>query len=160
MKWDKIIKDIFIDKEIKKKIVFFQKITIFQGLTEDQVGKILSVMYRRNYKAGEIVFNEQELGKALFMVMSGEVEIVKKISPTEEKLVAKLGPGDFFGEMALLEEKPRSAMVRVASDSEIYIIYKVNFDSLIEKNPQIGLKIIKNLSTILCARLRGMVEKI
>lgn len=154
------LKDLCLDKEIKKKIKFLNGISIFNNLDSNLLGRIINITYTKVYKKGEIIFNEGEIGKAVFIVASGSVEITKKISEHEESILIILCPGDFFGEMALLEELPRSATARAIEDSEIYIIYKVNFDSLIEKYPQVGLKIIRNLATILSKRLRKTSEQV
>ncbi|MBI5555917.1 MAG: cyclic nucleotide-binding domain-containing protein [Elusimicrobia bacterium] len=154
------IKDILIDREMKQKIDFFSKVNIFNGLSRFAVGKLVTAMYSRKYEAAEIICPEQELGKALFIIMSGEVAITRQSGTRrEDKIISRLKSGDFFGEMALLEEKPRSATATALTDGELYIIYKANFDSMIEKDPKIGLMVIKNIAVILSARLRGMINE-
>lgn len=152
---------IIYDKSMKEKINFFREISIFQGLSTFDGGKLITVMYRRVYEAGEIVCSEGEMGKALFIIFYGDVAITRKAGILkDEKVLGKLHSGDFFGEMSLLEEKPRSATARALTKCEIYIIYKSNFDSMIEKNPRIGLQVIRNISVILSSRLRGMIDQI
>ncbi len=153
------IKNLLIDREMKQKIDFFNKVSIFKGLSRFAVGKLVTAMYSRKYEAEEIICLEHELGKALFIIMSGEVAITRKSGVLrEDKIISRLKSGDFFGEMALLEEKPRSATAKALTDCELYIIYKANFDSMIEKDPKIGFLVIKNISVILSARLRGMID--
>lgn len=153
------IKNLLIDREMKQKIDFFSKVSIFNGLSRFAVGKLVTAMYSRKYEADEIICPEHELGKALFIIMSGEVIITRQSGMLrEDKIICRLKSGDFFGEMALLEEKPRSATAKAATDCELYIIYKANFDGMIEKDPKIGLMVIKNISVILSARLRGMID--
>jgi CRP-like cAMP-binding protein len=153
------ISNLLIDREMKKKIDFFSKVSIFNGLNRFAVGKLVTAMYSRKYEAEEIICPERELGKALFIIMSGEVAITRQGGMLrEDKIISHLKSGDFFGEMALLEEKPRSATAKALTDCELFIIYKANFDSMIEKDPKIGLMVIKNISVILSARLRGMID--
>ncbi len=153
------IKNLLIDREMKQKIDFFSKVNIFNGLNRFAVGKLVTAMYSRKYEAEEIICPEHELGKALFIIMTGEVAITRKSGMLrEDKTITRLKSGDFFGEMALLEEKPRSATAKALTNCELYIIYKANFDSMIEKDPKIGLMVIKNISVILSARLRGMID--
>jgi CRP-like cAMP-binding protein len=122
---------------------------------------LVAAMYRRAYETGEVICPEGEIGKALFIILSGEVTISRKAGLLkEDKVISRLKSGDFFGEMALLEEKPRSATAKAVSDSEIYIIYKSNFDGMIEKNPRIGLQVIRNIAVILSARLRGIMDQL
>ena len=139
---------------------FLSQISIFNNLDFNLLGRIINITYTKMYQKGETIFNEGDIGKAIFIIVSGNVEITKKISEKEEGILVILGSGDFFGEMALLEELPRSATARAIEESEIYIIYKVNFDSLIEKYPQVGVKIIKNLAAILSKRLRKTSEQV
>ncbi len=160
MKLTDFIKNLLLDKEMKKKIQFLSGISIFNGLDFNLLGKIINITYIKTYQKGETIFNETDIGKAIFIIGRGNIEITKKISERQEGILVVLAPGDFFGEMALLEELPRSATARAVEESEIYIIYKVNFDSLIEKYPQVGVKITKNLATILSKRLRKTSEKV
>lgn len=150
--------NIYLDKKMKKKIDFFSRISIFNGLKNYDVGVLVTAMYRRTYEPGEVICPEGETGKALFIIMDGEVVISRKGGLLrEEKVISRLKSGDFFGEMALLEEKPRSATAKAVSASEIYIIYKANFDGMIKKNPKIGMQVIRNIAVILSARLRGIM---
>lgn len=155
-----IFKNLFVDGEIKKKIKFLKEISIFNNLDFKLLGKIINITYTKVYQKDETIFSEGDIGKAIFIIAAGSVEITKKISEKEEKILITLSTGDFFGEMALLEELPRSATARTMEETEIYIIYKVNFDSLIEKYPQVGLKITKNLAAILSKRLRKTSEQV
>jgi CRP/FNR family transcriptional regulator, cyclic AMP receptor protein len=155
----KLFNKFFIDQEMKQKIEFYSRISIFSGLDSFAVGKLITAMYCRSYEAEDIICSEQELGKALFIIVSGEVAITRKSGLLkEEKIISRLKSGDFFGEMSLLEEKPRSATAKALTPCQICIIYKANFDSMIEKNPKIGLTVIKNISVILSSRLRGMIN--
>lgn len=161
MSLKKWIDNVVLDKEMKEKINFFREISIFHGLSKFDVGKLITAMYRRTYEPGEVICPEGEMGKALFIILYGEVAITKRAGMLkEDKVIGKLHSGDFFGEMSLLEEKPRTATVRALTKCEIYIIYKSNFDSMIEKNPRIGLQVIRNVSVILSSRLRGMMDQI
>lgn len=155
----KFFAKLFIDQEMRQKIEFLSKISIFKGLNSFDIGKLVTAMYCRSYEADEAICAEQELGKALFIIMSGEVAVTRKSGMLkEEKILSRLKSGDFFGEMALLEEKPRSATVKSLTPCQVCIIYKANFDSMIEKDPKIGLVVIKNISVILSSRLRGMID--
>ena len=155
----KLFTKLFIDQEMKQKIGFFRQISIFNGLSSFDVGKLVTAMYCRAYETDEIICSEHELGKALFIIMSGEVAITRKSGLLKEnKILSRLKSGEFFGEMALLEEKPRSATAKAVTPCQMCIIYKANFDSMIEKNPKIGLMVIKNIAVILSSRLRGMID--
>jgi CRP/FNR family transcriptional regulator, cyclic AMP receptor protein len=154
------LEKLFIDKEMKKRIEFFGKVSIFAGLPRNAVGKLITIMYHRSYEPGEVVCAEGEFGKALFIVMSGEVILSRKPGILrEEKVISTMESGDFFGEMALLEEKPRTATAKAVTKSEVYIIYKANFDSMAERDPRVGFKVIRNIAVIIGKRLRGMLDE-
>ena len=153
-----LIHKIFMDPDFETRVKFLSEIPVFQGLHKHALGKLLGIMYAKTYLPDEVVFEEYEAGRALFIIESGEVAIIKSIthSPghTEDKILARLGPGSFFGEMALLEELPRSATVKTTKDSVLHFVYKVKFDSFVEKHPGIGVKILHNLAKVLSSRLR------
>lgn len=153
-----ILKDLFMDKEFQEKIKFLKSISLFDGLNNNSLGKILNIMYEKTYQPNEHIFEEEKTGKALFIIRSGEVAIIRKTSSGEEKVITTLKEGNFFGEMALLEELPRSATAKTVTQSTIFLIYKVKFDNLIEKHPREGVKIVHNLAKVLSSRLRETDE--
>lgn len=155
----KLFARILMDREMKEKIEFFGKISIFNGLNSIDVGRLVTAMYCRAYDKDDVICSEHEIGKALFIIMDGEVAITRKSGLLkEDKVLSRLKSGEFFGEMALLEEKPRSATAKAVTPCKMCIIYKANFDSMIDKNPKIGLVVIKNIAVILSSRLRGMID--
>ncbi|WP_028973640.1 Crp/Fnr family transcriptional regulator [Spirochaeta cellobiosiphila] len=98
--------------------------------------------FAKSYKAGEIIFCEYEPGDAFYLIQSGKVRIVK-IMDDIEKTIDILQPGEFFGEMALLEEAPRSASAITVEDAKLLEFNKENFEILMKGNPQIVLKLLK-----------------
>lgn len=152
-----ILENLILDKETKQEIKFLKQLPIFQGLTDRAMSKLMTIMYKKKYPVNEIIFKEGDIGKAVFIIKSGEVIITK--SGKEEKILSKLSSGDFFGEMALLEEMTRSATAKTTHESEILFIYKVRFDALLEHYPSAGAKVIYNLAKILSARLRQTSEE-
>jgi CRP-like cAMP-binding protein len=153
-----IFKNLFIDKEFEEKVKFLKTIPIFDGLSNSSIGKLLTITYTKTYKPQELIFEEGKPGVALFIIKSGEVAIFKHGAMFGEKLITTLSEGNFFGEMALLEEKPRSASAKAVKETTLFLIYKVKFDTFIEKNPREGLKIVYNLAKILSNRLRETNE--
>lgn len=95
--------------------------------------------------AGHEVFREGETGEVLYIIEDGEVEIVKLHGPVERQL-STLGPGDFFGEMSLLEGQPRMATARAKSDAKLLPIDASTFDQLLRENPEITIRMMRRLS--------------
>lgn len=94
---------------------------------------------------GEYVFQEGELGTEMFIIQEGRVEIFQTAG-NQERPLAVLEKGDFFGEMSILEELPRNASARAASPSKLIVIDSATFDSMLRANPEIGVRIMRKLS--------------
>jgi len=95
--------------------------------------------------AGEFVFREGELGTEMFIIQEGRVEILKEISG-EQKRLAELEKGDFFGEMAVLEDLPRTASARGATALKLVMINGSTFDQMLRSNPEIAVRMMRKLS--------------
>lgn len=98
-----------------------------------------------SFVAGQYVFREGDDGSMTYIVESGQVEILRRLGGNERR-VTLLGPGDFFGDMAVLEKMPRSASARCVEDSRLLSIDAPTFDRILQKHPEIGLRIMRNLS--------------
>jgi CRP/FNR family transcriptional regulator, cyclic AMP receptor protein len=153
MAWNQLLRKVILDPEFKANIEFLRKVPLFADLSDRALGQVLTICYEKSYGTGEIVFDEGAPGKALYIIKSGEVVVTK-----QERTIAHLHTGDFFGEMALLEECPRSATVTVTTETVLLFIYKVKFDGLLEERPSVGLKVVRNLATMLSSRLRKTDE--
>lgn len=98
--------------------------------------------FARTFKKGDIIFCEHEPGDNFYLIQTGRVQIVK-IMGEIEKIVDILNPGEIFGEMAMLEEAPRSATAIALDDVEAFEFNKENFELLLKGNPQIALILIR-----------------
>ncbi|OGS24315.1 MAG: hypothetical protein A2297_02240 [Elusimicrobia bacterium RIFOXYB2_FULL_48_7] len=152
------LRNLFIDREFVEKVSFLKNIPIFDGLSNSALGKLTGIMYSKKYPAGELIFEEGKVGKALFIIFDGEVAITKAAGNSEPKIIATHEKGAFFGEMALLEELPRSATAKTTKETTLFLMYKVKFDWFIEKDPRVGLKVIYNIAKVLSGRLRETSE--
>ena len=97
------------------------------------------------YSGGETIFSQGDLGTEMFIILEGEVHIIKHIN-NESHLLSKLEKGDFFGEMALLESVPRTADAVAQSDVKVLVINGARFDEMLHKNPEIAVRIIRKYS--------------
>jgi len=102
-------------------------------------------IYGRDFRAGAVIFEEGDPGRALFVVVEGAVEITRATAQGPYVLNT-LGPGDAFGELALIDDFPRSATARVVTPGRLLILYKSDFDALIEGNARIAVVVMRNLS--------------
>lgn len=94
---------------------------------------------------GEYVFREGELGTEMYIIHEGQVEILNLVKG-EERLLAVLEKGDFFGEMALLEDRPRAASARVLTEARLVQINGSTFDQMLRDNPEIAVRMMRKLS--------------
>jgi CRP/FNR family transcriptional regulator len=99
----------------------------------------------RTFKEDEMVFAENEPGRELYIIQSGRVKITKMVNG-QEVMLAVLQTGDIFGEMALLDNKPRSASAIVAEDATMLAINKSNFEGMVKAQPQLATRLITLLS--------------
>lgn len=104
--------------------------------------------------AGQEIFQEGRQGEEMFIIEDGEVEIVKRHGPVE-RTISTLGPGDFFGEMSLLEGQPRVATARAKTAAKLLPIDASTFDQLLRENPEITIRMMRRLSQ----RLRRYEEE-
>lgn len=101
--------------------------------------------FARDFKAGSVLFEEGQPGDYMYVVSSGEVEIRRTVGETE-RLLAVLPAGEFFGEMAILNARPRSATAIVRVDSRLLVIEGKTFEAMLRARPEIALRIIKALA--------------
>jgi CRP-like cAMP-binding protein len=101
--------------------------------------------FGREFKRGEVLFREGEPGKEMYVIQAGKVNITKTVRGTA-KILATLGPGEFFGEMALLNNKPRSAGAAMAEEGKLLVIDPRTFEAMIRGNVEIAVRLIKKLS--------------
>jgi CRP/FNR family cyclic AMP-dependent transcriptional regulator len=101
--------------------------------------------FGREIPKGTVLFREGEPGKEMYVLQSGKVAISKKVRDVE-KVLAVLGPGEFFGEMAIIANKPRNASATVADDAKLLVIDPKTFESMIRGNSEIAVRMIKKLA--------------
>lgn len=102
--------------------------------------------FARDFPAGTVLFEEGQPGDYMYVVQTGEVEIRRQVGETE-RVLATLPPGEFFGEMAILNGRPRSATAVVRVASRLLVIEGKTFEAMMRARPEIALRIIKSLAT-------------
>ena len=129
---------------------------LFIDLSPRELGILAGFMHDRRYQRDEVVFDEGEEGQAIYFILAGEVAIVH--ADDVARPIAVLGAGDFFGELALLDDSPRTAQARAASDCEIVVLFRGDFLGLMQAHAQIASKIALQLARHLGSRLRASVS--
>ena len=160
MKWLKKVKSIFLDPDYSHHTKLLSTVPLFQDLKRRHLGVVYQYLYEHHYYRGEQLFVEGDVGRALFIVKSGTIELVKKDEHRSDQRLALLKESEFFGEMALLQEQPRSASAVAVEESDVYLLYKDKLDSLIHDHPEAGALLLKRLAEMIAARLRVTSEKL
>ena len=119
-------------------------------MSEDQLESISSFTFRKAFGPGELIIDEGETGNGLYIIISGNVEILKGLGTDNTAVLGQRASGEVFGEMALLGEWPRTATVRSMDQVECLGIDRWVFLTLLDRQPQIGI----NMLQILAQRLR------
>lgn len=127
---------------------------LFSTLTHEELENLGSLVFEKTFTLGATLFVEGMSGEILYLVRRGSVEILKKQPDGSEKMLASLKPGEFLGEMTLIENQPRSATARVAEESTLLIMTKKSFQAMLEKHPQMSVKILLEFLKSANRRLR------
>jgi CRP/FNR family transcriptional regulator, cyclic AMP receptor protein len=150
----KALKRWFTDPSFSRKKQFLHSLELFQDLKAGEMGALVHALHARTYRPGEVVFVEGDIGRALFIMESGKVELTRSGADGRPIVLYTLKPGEFFGEMALLESLPRSATATAIETTRLHLLYRTKLDALLHTEPRIGLSIMGHLARLLSARLR------
>lgn len=137
--------------EIKK---LLRKVELFDRLSDDDLDQVAAICSGRKFDEGEILANQGEVGRELFIISEGLVEVIIRQSG-KPIVVVNLGAGQIIGEMSLVDRGPRSATVKaVQGPTFVQAIMHDDFHELCQKKPQIGYKIMLNIAADLSFKLR------
>lgn len=150
----KIFRRFLTDQNFLQKKEFLRSLDLFKDIRDKDLGYLINALHSRVYKEGEVVFLEGDIGRALFILESGRVELTKKNGATKARRIFTLEQGDFFGEMALLEQLPRSASAVAVERSYVHLLYRAKLETLLHYHPRIGVVVMTHLAQLMSARLR------
>jgi CRP/FNR family transcriptional regulator len=141
------------------KVEDLKSVPFFQELSEDEMKKLAQVMEEKSFKKGEIIFNEGEVGKALYLLVEGEVEVVKTMKGWYKETLAIFKKGRLFGELSFLSGRNHSALARATHDVKVYVLTKDQYDQFEKSDPVIAQKIMKVIALTLSTALQKMNER-
>ena len=152
-----IWKNIFSERVVREGSLeqILSKVPAFSGLSPRELKEVATIVHKREYRLGEPVFSQGDPGLGMYIIQEGEVSITLSGKDNEERELAVLSEGDFFGELALLDESPRSANARCKTECILIGFFRPDLFELIEKKHQLGIKIIFKLAEIVAQRLRN-----
>ena len=140
---------------------FVKKAYIFKGLKLSEIEIIASYMKKENFKKGQVVFPQYGKPNKLYFVYSGKMDVLIKIGKiTERKSVLELKKGDVFGEMAFIDQSPRSATVKTKTKCTLLSLSVFDYDKIVELLPRVDRVIIRNIAITISKRLRMANESL
>ena len=122
---------------------------LFEKIPARKCRELVKNMHPRQYKKGEKIFNSGDIGTSIVLIRSGGVEI-----KAGNKLLAELQAGDFFGEVALIIDEPRTADALATEDSELIFFLRSDLEEWTQRSPSNGAQFLLNIAKVLAARLR------
>ncbi len=144
--------------------------TIFSDLDEQEVAEVLKITREKRFSKSETIMQEGQEGDSMYILVSGSVEISKTLTmkmgeddyTEKEKILTSFKAQDnvIFGEIAMIDRENRSASVMATTDCILLEIKRVDFLNLIEKKPQMGIKVLRKIAELLANRLRQSSQDI
>jgi len=133
-----------------------QGVDLFEGLTDQELDQVATICNERRFAPGDLITKEGAQGNELFIINEGFVEILLGERPTASaRVVVSLGPGQIIGEMALVDQGPRSASVRATSKpTVVQAIQRADLEELCQRETRIGYVIMRNLAADLSFKMR------
>ena len=129
------------------KDTLIQTVPLFSDLSETSLKVITDKMVARSYDKEKMILIEESAGETFFLISKGTVKITRMSDDGREVILAILGEGDFFGEMALLDGEGRSANVVALEDAEVLTLQRSDFLDILERFPKIAIHLLKELTT-------------
>jgi len=127
-------------------VVTLETSELFRDLKADELRILKSFVHERTYNPGEDIFKEGDAGDGIYAVKKGLVEISGIVGENARVSFSKVGPGEIFGEMAVLEDKPRSASATAREDTSVYFLERAAMLKLVEKSPTLSLMLLREIS--------------
>jgi len=140
-------------------IQFLRKVHLFENLTANEMEKIEKLSITEAFAGNTVIFKEGDSGDRCYVITKGEVRISKFIPNIGEEALAVLKPGDYFGEMALIDRFPRSAHAIASTDVAVLTISKTDLDKILITDRELGYKLLWAFTRTLSKRLRETNEK-
>lgn len=125
------------------KIQFLKQVDLFKSLSEKALFELSAITIEQTHPSKTVIFKEGDKGDALYIVKSGKVNILKRNSQGIDTVLVSLGKGAVVGDMAIIDEQPRSASLATSQETVFLIITKDDFKSLLGTVPEISFQILK-----------------
>ena len=137
---------------------FLQSVRLFREIDRPALLALSARMRERRLRKGQVLFREGDQGEEMFLVRDGTILVSKAVTGKVEQVLARFGPGDFFGEMTLFDRSPRSATIQAEAEASLLALDRQNLTDLIEVNPRAAAAFFHSLVQVFIERLRASGE--
>lgn len=141
---------------VMRTVDFLATIPLLKGLAPDQIARFAELARERTYPRGTVIVFEDDPGDSMFIVRTGRVKVVRVGEDGREVILGLLGPGEYFGELSLIDGQPRSAHVIAMEDAQLIVLRREDFRRRVEESPAVAWALLGELSR----RLRRADEQI
>ncbi|MBI5670598.1 MAG: cyclic nucleotide-binding domain-containing protein [Chloroflexi bacterium] len=143
-------------QDLDKRIRFLQTVPLFKGLDDRQLNRLARRFTERSFATGEAIVSQGTLGIGLFIIAKGHAEAVRELANGETVVVNQLGPTDFFGELSLLDEAPRTASVVATEPTTCLVLTQLDFMGVLREDTDIPIAILK----VMAQRFRHLMDSL
>ena len=147
---------VFVSQVTTQNVDFLATVPLFNGLDRSELEKFAEVTREKSYPKGSVILFEDDPGDSLFVVRDGRVKVVLIGEDGREVILGVLGVGEYFGELSLIDDRPRSAHVIAMEDSNLLVLRREDFRKRVESSPSVAWSLLTELSR----RLRRADDKI
>lgn len=138
---------------LKDEIDFLATVPVFDLLSNREKRKVYSLLHVRKFSMDEVVFRQGDPGVGLYIVREGKCEVYSEYSDLTCRKIAVMKTGDFFGEISLLNDSPRSATVVAINETKLLGLFRHDLLELMNSSPRLGLNLVYRLAQIVAERL-------
>jgi CRP/FNR family cyclic AMP-dependent transcriptional regulator len=136
-------------------LAFLRSVRLFRNVDDPDLATFAGSLREQSLRRGQILFREGDHGDEMFLVHAGSIVISKAVTGRVEQVLARVGPGDFFGEMALFDRSPRSATVQADTDVILLVLDRAALARLTEDSPRAAAAFFQSLVQVFIERLRA-----
>jgi CRP-like cAMP-binding protein len=139
---------------------FLKTYALFSNPSQAHLRALAECFKRERFPAGQLIFREGDPGDRLFLIADGQVRITQRLQTSTEEALAVMGPGDYFGDMSLIDAHPRSADALVGEDCVLWSIDRKHFLDMLRRDAELTVSVMFQFVRTLCARLRTNNDRI
>ncbi len=137
-----------------------QKSVLFKGSSNEELELVLGLFQERQIKPNAAIFTEKMPAEALYIIKSGSVRITMMAGEGEEMGLLLLGPGEFFGELALIQEEARLVSARADTAVDLLLLTRKDFHALIDLDPRTACRVLMAIARLLAMRVKAYNERL